>query len=115
MLIATKIWTGEFSTSVTEPPPDPLEQMPSAVRESCELYVWPRERRTVDERGRFGALHAKCAVADGEVMFVGSANLTEFAFELNMEMGLLARWPDGAGIVERQLRWLVESCTMQRI
>ncbi|MBL8723023.1 MAG: hypothetical protein JNK49_03210 [Planctomycetes bacterium] len=92
-----------------------VDGMPSEVREACELYVWPREKRTVDERGRFGALHAKCALADGEVLFVGSANLTEFAFELNIELGVLVESAVVAETVERQLRWLVDSRTMVQI
>jgi phosphatidylserine/phosphatidylglycerophosphate/cardiolipin synthase-like enzyme len=60
-------------------------------------------------------LHAKAAVADGELLFVGSANLTEFAFDLNIELGVLVRDLRIAGIVERQLRWLVESGTMERL
>lgn len=92
-----------------------IDGMPAEVRDTCELYVWPREKRAVDERGRFGALHAKCAVADGEVLFVGSANLTEFAFELNIEMGLLVEAKAAAEVVDRQLRWLVETGTMVRV
>lgn len=63
-----------------------VDSVPAEVAGCCELYVWPREQRAVDERGRFGTLHAKCAVADGDLLFVGSANLTEFAFELNLEV-----------------------------
>jgi phosphatidylserine/phosphatidylglycerophosphate/cardiolipin synthase-like enzyme len=33
----------------------------------------------------------KCAVADAEVVLVSSANLTEFAFDRNMELGVLIR------------------------
>lgn len=92
-----------------------IDDMPDAVRQCCELYVWPRERRTADERGRVGLLHAKCAVADGEVLFVGSANLTGFAFELNIELGVLVKQREIASAVEQQLRWLVSSGTMQRL
>jgi phosphatidylserine/phosphatidylglycerophosphate/cardiolipin synthase-like enzyme len=34
-------------------------------------------------------LHAKCALADREALLVASANLTEHALELNMEIGVL--------------------------
>ncbi len=89
-----------------------VEAVPDEVRSCCELYVWPRERRDTDERGRFGLLHAKCAVADGEILFVGSANLTDAAFDRNIELGVLTRGGRPAAIVERQLRWLVDSATM---
>jgi phosphatidylserine/phosphatidylglycerophosphate/cardiolipin synthase-like enzyme len=41
--------------------------------------------------GPEGVLHAKAVVADDEVVFVTSANLTEAAFDRNIELGLLAR------------------------
>jgi phosphatidylserine/phosphatidylglycerophosphate/cardiolipin synthase-like enzyme len=42
-----------------------------------------------DAEGRRGSLHVKCVVADAERMFVSSANLTEQALRLNMELGIL--------------------------
>ena len=39
--------------------------------------------------GRRGSLHVKCVVADSARMFVSSANLTEQALRLNMELGIL--------------------------
>ena len=41
------------------------------------------------ERGNAGVLHAKCVVADGRWLFISSANLTEHAFTVNMELGVL--------------------------
>lgn len=92
-----------------------VEAVPNDVRSCCELYVWPRERRDTDERGRFGLLHAKCAVADAEILFVGSANLTDAAFDRNIELGVLTRGGRSAATVERQLRWLIDSGTMARV
>jgi phosphatidylserine/phosphatidylglycerophosphate/cardiolipin synthase-like enzyme len=92
-----------------------IAEMPAEIRAACACYVWPREKRPASPKGRRGVLHAKAAVADGELLFVGSANLTEFAFDLNIELGVLVRDLRIAGIVERQLRWLVESGTMERL
>ena len=36
-------------------------------------------------------LHAKALVADDESVFITSANLTEAAFDRNIELGLLTR------------------------
>lgn len=60
---------------------------------------WPGSRRPMvfyDPRalevgGRVGVLHAKAVVADEETLFVTSANLTEAAFDRNIEIGLLVR------------------------
>jgi phosphatidylserine/phosphatidylglycerophosphate/cardiolipin synthase-like enzyme len=47
-----------------------------------------------------GSLHAKVAVADGEICFITSANLTGYAMEKNMEAGVLIK----GGIIPEQLR-----------
>lgn len=38
---------------------------------------------------KLGILHVKCAVADGRWRLLSSANLTEYAFTVNMELGVL--------------------------
>ncbi len=55
-----------------------------SLRDIIELYVWPIEKRPVGSR-----LHAKVAVADGEIAFVTSANLTGHALDQNLEIGVL--------------------------
>jgi len=54
----------------------------------AQLFTWPLKNRHKDSDGHHGSIHAKCAVADREVALVSSANLTGFALELNMELGL---------------------------
>ena len=92
-----------------------IDAIPAHIRSSCSCYVWPTEKRPRSPSGDAAKLHAKAAVADGEFLFVGSANLTEFAFEMNIELGVLVRNRDVASIVEQQLRWLVESGTMEKL
>src|SRR5207244_4605563 len=65
---------------------------------SVRLYEWAADRRT-SEGGLKGAMHAKAAIADEQVAFVTSANLTGSAIEANMELGLLVR----GGAVPRRL------------
>ena len=55
-----------------------------SLRENVEIYVWPLEKRPAGSR-----LHAKVAVADGEVAFVTSANFTGHALDQNLEVGVL--------------------------
>lgn len=60
---------------------------------------WPGERRpqvfydprSLEPEGEGGVLHAKAVVADEETVFVTSANLTEAAFDRNIELGLVVR------------------------
>jgi phosphatidylserine/phosphatidylglycerophosphate/cardiolipin synthase-like enzyme len=66
-----------------------LRSLGPAVASRSRVFLWPQERRPVDDAGNRGVLHVKCAVADGVRLFVSSANLTEHAFTLNMELGLL--------------------------
>jgi phosphatidylserine/phosphatidylglycerophosphate/cardiolipin synthase-like enzyme len=53
------------------------------------VYYWPKDQRGRDDSGKLGILHVKCAVADGRWLFLSSANLTEYAFTINMELGVL--------------------------
>ncbi|MBK8129604.1 MAG: hypothetical protein IPK53_12135 [bacterium] len=66
----------------------------SELLKRFELYYWPLDRRTRDSADRYGSLHAKCAVADNSVALVSSANLTEYAMSLNMELGIVIRGGD---------------------
>jgi len=47
--------------------------------------------RSLELDGPSGVLHAKAVVADEEALFVTSANLTEAAWDRNIEMGLVVR------------------------
>ncbi|MBL8196186.1 MAG: hypothetical protein JNM06_20515 [Blastocatellia bacterium] len=53
------------------------------------IFVWPLDKRITNEEGKYGSLHVKCAVADEKKLLISSANLTQYALTLNMEMGLL--------------------------
>lgn len=68
---------------------DPLPYLRGSGNRLIELYTWPLARRVRDERGRHGTLHAKFAVSDRKRLLISSANLTEYAFELNIELGVL--------------------------
>lgn len=57
---------------------------------SASLYYWPVAKRERNAAGRPGKLHVKCAIVD-DVALIGSANLTDDAFNRNMELGMLVR------------------------
>lgn len=78
------------------------------VASACSVFYWPQEKRAKDDNGKIGILHVKCAVADGHRMFLSSANLTEYAFTINMELGLLVTGGKLPGRVERHFERLVE-------
>lgn len=59
----------------------------SLVNTGC-VWFWPIARRTRNQKGLPGKLHAKCLVVDDREALVSSANLTDDAMERNIEIGL---------------------------
>ncbi len=64
------------------------------------IYVWDSKAKSSKNTPLSAAVHAKCAVADGNLAFITSANLTSAALERNMELGVLLR----GGIAPPRLR-----------
>ena len=85
------------------------------VASACSVYYWPQANRSRDDNGKVGILHVKCAVADGHRLFLSSANLTEYAFTINMELGLLVTGGKLPGQIERHFERLVAGDILQRI
>ncbi len=81
----------------------------SNVASACKVYYWPQENRAKDDNGKIGILHVKCAVADGKRMFLSSANFTEYAFTINMELGLLVTGGKLPNQVERHFERLIST------
>jgi phosphatidylserine/phosphatidylglycerophosphate/cardiolipin synthase-like enzyme len=79
-------------------------------------HQWPGQRRpevyydprSLDPQGPEGVLHAKAVVADDEAAFVTSANLTEAAFDRNIEVGVLSRDRTLAASLATHFRILIE-------
>lgn len=94
---------------------DTLKAFGEAVASRCAVFVWPSEKRERDPRGKPGILHVKAVVADGRRLFVSSANLTEYAFTVNMELGVLLRGERWARDVQRHFDWLIERGVLERV
>lgn len=75
---------------------------------SAKLYAW-RERAAPFADGR---VHAKVAVADGDVCFITSANLTGHAMEQNMEAGVLLTGGQIPKLLHDHLQALVDTKTV---
>lgn len=77
---------------------------------------WPGARqpavfydpRSLGPEGVEGVLHAKAVVADEEAVFVTSANLTEAAFDRNIEVGVLSRDHALAASLARHFQVLID-------
>jgi phosphatidylserine/phosphatidylglycerophosphate/cardiolipin synthase-like enzyme len=88
---------------------DTLRALGHSVASRSRCYLWPSEQRAKDPNGKQGILHVKCVAADGAWLFLSSANLTEYAFNLNMELGVLIQ---GGGLpthVETHFETLIAS------
>jgi phosphatidylserine/phosphatidylglycerophosphate/cardiolipin synthase-like enzyme len=70
------------------------------------LYYWPLEKRERNQAGRPGKLHMKCAIVD-DVALIGSANLTDDAFNRNMELGMLVREQTTVETISEHFRELI--------
>lgn len=97
---------GEYST---------LKALGQEVAACSTVYFWPKENRPLGENNKVGILHVKCAVADGEWLFLSSANLTQQAFTINMELGVLVRGGTMPKRVETQFAKLIESGELKRL
>jgi len=80
---------------------------------SANTYSWVVKQESVN--GYIGAVHAKCAVADGSLAFITSANLTKAAMENNMELGVLIRGGNIPNELDRHLNALVSTKIIRKI
>jgi phosphatidylserine/phosphatidylglycerophosphate/cardiolipin synthase-like enzyme len=91
-----------------------LRALGPAVAARSSVYLWPLDSREKDGNGKHGILHVKCAVADGRWLFLSSANLTEYAFTINMELGLLVTGGELPGQVQEHFDRLVAGGILDR-
>lgn len=78
---------------------------------TAKLYAW-RERAAHFADGR---VHAKVAVADGDLCFITSANLTGHAMEQNMEAGVLLTGGQIPKLLLDHLQALVDTRTVSLV
>lgn len=86
-----------------------LQALGRQVAAKSSVYYWPLANRAKDANGKTGILHVKCAVSDGRALFLTSANLTEYAFTVNMELGLLITGGDLPNQVEQHFDRLIQT------
>lgn len=80
---------------------------------TSNIYIWKSETKSSGKWS--GAVHAKCAVADGSLAFITSANLTKAAMESNIELGILVRGGSLPKALERHLEALVTTEIIEKI
>ncbi len=97
---------GEYST---------IKALGQEVAACSTVYFWPKENRLLSDNNKVGILHVKCAVADGKWLFLSSANLTQQAFTINMELGMLVRGGSLPSQVEKQFDCLIQIGQLKRV
>ncbi len=94
---------------------DALQALGKRVAQNAAAYIWPKNKRPRDDKDKFGSLHAKTAVADKDLLFISSANLTEYALKLNMELGVLIKGGPLPGNVVAHFNRLIEDGVLELV
>jgi phosphatidylserine/phosphatidylglycerophosphate/cardiolipin synthase-like enzyme len=94
---------------------DTIKALGQEVAACSTVYFWPKENRPIGSNNKTGILHIKCAVADSQWLFLSSANLTQQAFTINMELGMLVRGGTMPRMVERQFDILINTGQLKEI
>jgi putative cardiolipin synthase len=77
------------------------------IERDARFWIWPGSNRPAVGASR-AALHAKLIAADERVALVGSANLTDKALAVNLELGVIIRDPEIVGRIVRHFRSLMQ-------
>jgi len=94
---------------------DTIKALGQQVAQNATVYIWPKDKRPQTDDGKYGSLHVKCAVADARWLFVSSANLTDYALTLNMELGVLIEGGPQPGQVAAHFTRLMEEKILQPV
>ena len=93
---------------------DPIQGLGGPLASGIVVWEWPIDQRPADN-GKVGYIHVKCAVADRDQAFVSSANLTVYAMEKNMELGVVIRGGDVPRRIADHFRALMDDGTLQEV
>ena len=84
-----------------------LEAFSGSIEHKAEVFYWPLEKRERNTYGRPGKLHAKCAIVDNAAL-VSSANLTDDAFNRNIELGILIQSGQIPNLIRQHIQVLIQ-------
>lgn len=92
-----------------------LRALGVSLREKSKVFIWPAAKRASTPEGKIGSLHAKIGVVDGKSLYLSSANLTDYAMTINMEMGLLLANPEIASQIEQHFDDLIAQQVLMEV
>jgi len=93
---------------------DAMKAFPPALIKVVNVYHWPVEKRDRNQAGRPGKLHAKVAIVD-DTALISSANLTDDAFNRNLEVGVLIKNTEFLLSTKSYLESLIAEGTLSRL
>ncbi len=93
---------------------DAMNAFPSTLIKVVNVYHWPVEKRERNQAGRPGKLHAKVAIID-DTALISSANLTDDAFNRNLEVGVLINNAEFLISTNTYLDGLIADGTLSRL
>jgi phosphatidylserine/phosphatidylglycerophosphate/cardiolipin synthase-like enzyme len=88
-------------------------KMMKSLFPSANIYSWSEKSDSSIEH-HDSSIHAKCAIADGELAFITSANLTTAAMERNIELGVLIRGGKIPGELNKHLNSLINAKVFEK-
>jgi phosphatidylserine/phosphatidylglycerophosphate/cardiolipin synthase-like enzyme len=91
-----------------------MKAFPSTLIKVVNVYHWPVEKRERNQAGRPGKLHAKVAIID-DTALISSANLTDDAFNRNLEVGVLIKNTEFLLSTKSYLESLIAEGTLSRL
>ncbi len=92
-----------------------IRALGASLREKVKIFIWPYAKRATTPEGKIGSLHAKIGVADGDHLYLSSANLTDYAMNINMEMGVLIHESELPVRIEQHFTELIGDGTLAEI
>ncbi len=92
-----------------------MKALGERVAEQSDIFVWPHDKRPHDENGHFGSLHAKCAVIDSKTALISSANLTDYALTLNMELGIVIAGGEFPQKIQSHFEYLILAGILKKV
>jgi phosphatidylserine/phosphatidylglycerophosphate/cardiolipin synthase-like enzyme len=76
-----------------------------------DVFEWPSDRREPPD----ARLHAKAVLVDGDAVLLTSANLSNAAFDKNIELGVLCRGGKTADQIQKHFDALIADGTLTRL
>lgn len=94
---------------------DTITALGKSLRSMAKVFIWPHAKRDVTSDGKYGSLHAKVAIGDQNILYISSANLTDYAMNLNMEMGILVTGGDAPAKAQRHYDELIAEGVLNEV